>query len=347
MPTRRAFLTDSALAAAATAAAACTETPSAKDTGDSAGDTASGSMANAGTLPDDALDPITTNEAFYHVSISTEDYSESELAAWTITLQNVAGDTVALSMDDLRALVSEDYERTITCISSHDGQAIGNAVWTTVRLTDVLAAVGLDRDGDYVWIEAASGYSTCLPASDLDAGLRLVFGMNGVDLPVDHGGPVRILTPGRYGMKNPKWVTRIAFSAEHLDGFWEAYGWSDAARNQIQAWFLSPLSSTTVTATDRVTVQGCAFAGLSGISRVEVSADDGATWSDAELTYAGGPDVWTLWSFSADIAAAGAYTFKVRATDGSGTLQPDTETVDSGLDGLEKWASVTVTVLDA
>lgn len=331
---RRRFLSR----AAALAAVACTP----EEGGESAKETAADSGVATTADFSGALSPTTANADFYTVSITGAPTVDS--ASWTLSLQNLAGESVVLSLDELRALGASAYERTLTCISSRSGSAIGNAVWEGIRVAELFAAVGLDIDADWVWVEAVDGYTTCLPAGDIDAGMRVVWTMNGEDLPADHGGPARVLTPGRYGMKNPKWITRITLVSAYAEGFWESFGWSDEATNQLQAWFLSPPDDTAVAAGTRVELQGCAFAGAAGISRVEVSTDGGGSWEEAEITYAGGPDVWTLWRFSWTAPASGATALVVRATDGAGKLQVDAEDSDSELDGLESFHGIVVSV---
>ena len=70
----------------------------------------------------------------------------------------------------------------------------------------------------------------------------------------------------------------------------------------------------------RTRVEGIAFAGERGIERVEVSTDDGVTWSDAELHDPFAPLAWRFWSFELD-ATVGTHELRVRATDGKGGLQ--------------------------
>ena len=58
----------------------------------------------------------------------------------------------------------------------------------------------------------------------------LVIEMNGVPLPDDHGFPIRLINPGHYGMKNPKWITEIELTEKDYQGYWESRGWTDEAR---------------------------------------------------------------------------------------------------------------------
>ncbi|MEJ7654589.1 MAG: hypothetical protein WKH64_15315 [Chloroflexia bacterium] len=70
-----------------------------------------------------------------------------------------------------------------------------------------------------------------------------------------------------------------------------------------------------------ITFTGIAFAGNRGISKVEVSTDDGRTWSEATIDYRGGPTTWVLWSHEFSPEEAGDRRAVVRATDGAGEAQ--------------------------
>jgi hypothetical protein len=73
---------------------------------------------------------------------------------------------------------------------------------------------------------------------------------------------------------------------------------------------------------ERTTISGFAFSGAPGISRVEVSADGGATWRDATLDERQDRYSWRLFSHDWKPAAAGKHTLVARATDSSGSVQP-------------------------
>ncbi|MSQ03692.1 MAG: hypothetical protein EXR71_17700 [Myxococcales bacterium] len=329
MPTRRQLLGGLTVAAATTA---CSP-------GSTRGDSAPGAAGAPGASDDDtALEPIVANADFYRVSINSYLPDADWLAAWTLTLADDDGNSVVLTLDELRALGGSEQERTLSCIGSGSGATTGNAMWTARRLDAIFADVGFEPDERLQWLRfyAGDGFYTDLPRSDLAKGLALAWGMNGVDLPGNHGAPLRALVPGRYGMKNPKWIERIEVVETFAEGFWESRGWSQDAEYLTASWFKEPTYGATVT-TEGVWVKGLAFAGERGISRVEVSADGGTSWADAEVTYEGGAGVWTLWRFHFVPPLPGTYTLRVRATAADGEVQPQIEVYDVDLDGLEAW----------
>jgi hypothetical protein len=149
----------------------------------------------------------------------------------------------------------------------------------------------------------------------------LVHAMNGVPLPREHGFPLRIYIPNHYGMKQPKWITKLTVSDRERPGYWVERGWSERAIVQTTSVIDAVAPPTVVNGAKVVPVGGIAFAGARGIGRVEVQVDEGP-WVAAELI---APPVsaltWVLWRYEWPYQP-GAHTFRVRAYDGTGALQP-------------------------
>jgi len=148
----------------------------------------------------------------------------------------------------------------------------------------------------------------------------LVYEMNGVALPVEHGFPLRVYIPNRYGMKQPKWIENIELVADRMPGYWVDRGWDREAY------------VNTVSVVDTVMVDpdqgeagmalcgGIAWASAKGISKVEVQVDS-EDWADAELISPPlSPLNWMLWRYAFPYEP-GRHTVSVRAYDGSGQLQ--------------------------
>jgi DMSO/TMAO reductase YedYZ molybdopterin-dependent catalytic subunit len=329
MPTRRRFL---GRAGAAALFASC-----APATGDKAGDEAGEETGEPGSV--EPVEPITPNDDFYSVAIGGSP-EEGWDAAWTLLVTSADGDEAELDLDALKALGEETVERTLSCIGDSSGWAIGNATWTGVRVTTLLEALGFARAG---WVRADSydGFWSTLP--DSDEGMMLVWGMNGVDLPLGHGGPVRVLTTNRYGMKQPKWVIGVRVTAADETGYWEEKGWSNEATFQVISAFRYPSDGDEV-AMGTIDVTGVAFAGSSPVVKLELSDDDGETWFEAAFTYEGKENVWACWRASWTPAAPGAYTLLARATAADGRVQADDEHYDENYDGLRALARLYVTV---
>ena len=169
----------------------------------------------------------------------------------------------------------------------------------------------------------------------------LAYEMNGATLPDRHGYPLRVVVPGYFGEKNVKWLTKVEVTDANAKGFYEAQGWGPdfivPTRSRIDVpddWMFVSLSKLTAP----IEVKGIAFGGDRGISRVELSFDDGQTWSDAEIYYSGGNLAWSLWKAQWTPATVADYPLLVRATDGEGDVQEWEEDRGpfSGVSGLHR-----------
>ena len=166
--------------------------------------------------------------------------------------------------------------------------------------------------------------------------------MNDATLPSDHGGPLRMLIPNIYGMKNAKWVTNITLTdSEDFKGYWEQQGWDNTATIHTELAITSPSDNNSVKAGVVTTVRGYAFAGNRDIKKVEVSTDGGTTWQEATVKAPLSKNSWSLWSYDWT-AIAGGHTLMVRATDSTGKLQIATKS-DTFPAGSSGWHSINVT----
>lgn len=315
-----------------------------------------GAVAGCDTLvlPDgagedlDEIPPITDNDDFYVTSCCGTPSVDRDAWSMTITDETGGGDVPLATLDlaEVEALGGRDKEHTLQCIGSHpNNQAIGNAIWTGLPFAEILDALGVTAPDSAVEIriEGADGYATSIPITDLDAPIWLVWRMNGEPLPDAHGATVRFLVPGRYGTKNPKWVTKVAFIDTPFVGYWEELGWSNTAEYRANGFIAQPDEGEQIAA-GPVRLLGTAFAGDDPIERVEVSVDGGETWQDATITYANGPDVWTLWAFDWD-ATEGEHTLVVRVTTASGAMSDPAPLGTNLLEGYDGSMQVHVTVL--
>ena len=288
----------------------------------------------------ESIPAITPNEDFYVTSCCGT--PEIDGAAWSCLVRDGETELASFDLAWLEAQTPRDKEHTLECIGAGPyNLAISNAVWTGLPLSELLAALGVSVPAGAIEIVFTSedGYSTSLPVADLDLPIWLVWRMNGEPLPAQHGSPARLLVPGRYGMKNPKWIVEIAFSPEPYTGYWEGYGWSQTAEYKANALIRAPERNETVLA-GPVRAQGTAYAGSDPVVAVQVQVDDG-DWVDAALDYNPGADIWTLWHLDLELPA-GDHTITARCQTASGAASLDTTEGTEGLEGYDGSMRVSV-----
>lgn len=266
---------------------------------------------------------VTPTDSFYNVDINIIKPAVDH-ETWKLKIHGLVDKPYELTYKTLQS----DFEivemaHTLSCISNEvGGDLISTAVWRGVRLKDVLERGGLEDGVVDVVFRAAEGYSDSIPlAKAMEETTLVVFGMNGIPLPREHGFPARIIVPGIYGMKNVKWLTEIEAYAEDYKGYWMVRGWSDIARVKTESRIDVPFDTETVKIGQKPGVlAGVAWAGDRGVTKVEVSADDGRTWTDAVLKREFAPFAWRLWI--ADLPKkTGRQRVMVRAVDKLGAVQ--------------------------
>src|SRR5258708_11800740 len=110
----------------------------------------------------------------------------------------------------------------------------------------------------------------------------VAYELDGAPLPMSHGFPARMIIPGRYGMKGPKWLDSIDMVNQESGGYWEQQGWDRNAVVKTTARIDMPLDGSLVKL-GVVSVSGVAFAGTRRISKVEYSTNGGSSWSEAAV----------------------------------------------------------------
>lgn len=241
---------------------------------------------------------------------------------------------------DLLQFTLVELPCTVACIGNRPGGTmIANAVWTGVPLSLVFGEVGVSNRARYARFEGADGYVTGLPLAYLEQAI-IAYQMNGQPLPLEHGYPARLIVPGFYGYKMPKWITKVILSDQPVEGFWEARGWSADGKVQTTAAILAPRNLERLHGA--VMLNGYAYAGERAITSVEVSID-GADWMPVEVQRRSRYE-WAFWQTLWTPFAAGDYLIKVRATDDTGYTQPDELSDNAYPDGARGLHGVVVRV---
>jgi DMSO/TMAO reductase YedYZ molybdopterin-dependent catalytic subunit len=264
---------------------------------------------------------ITSNAEFYRIDINTRP-PVVDGDSWRLEITGLVENPLSLTLDDIRSRPAVSQVITLQCISNPiAGDLTSTSVWTGVRLKSLLEEAGMLSATQEAFIESADGFYEGVEMADiLDDRTLLVYAMNGVPLPVEHGFPLRIYIPNRYGMKQPKWIERIELIDREGPGYWVERGWSREARPQTVSAIDAVAQAPDEAAAPSLPVGGIAYAGARGISRVEVQVDDGP-WQEASLrTPAVSPLTWVQWRYDWPYQA-GQHVFRVRAHDGEGKLQ--------------------------
>lgn len=226
--------------------------------------------------------------------------------------------------------------------------AMGQAVWSGVRLHDLLERAGVADGALHVALRGADrppkpsvpGFLRSIPlARAVDPSTIVALRMNGEPLQHAHGAPMRLVVPGWTANHWVKWLGAITLQASEAEGFYmqTAYRFPrtpGAPGAPVDPKDMLPLTTFPVKsviarplAGDRMPrgaqeVAGVAFSGDAAIARVEVSVDGGTSWRKAKLEGQGGAGRWQVFRFRFD-AAPGHARAVARATDAKGAVQPE------------------------
>jgi DMSO/TMAO reductase YedYZ molybdopterin-dependent catalytic subunit len=264
---------------------------------------------------------LTTNQDFYRIDINTRP-PEIDANGWQLTLDGMLDNPMTMTIEDILNRPAVTQVVTMQCISNPiGGDLTSSSRWTGIQLGQLLDEAGLQDGAKEVFIESADGFYESVSLEDAhDGRTLLVYAMNGQPLPVEHGFPLRIYLPNRYGMKQPKWIEHMEVVGEERPGYWVERGWSKEAFARTVSVVDTVAVDSVDASADTVPVGGIAWAGDRGISKVEVQVDDGA-WQEAELRAPPlSPLTWVQWRYEWP-RQDGTHTFAVRAYDGSGELQ--------------------------
>lgn len=269
-----------------------------------------------------------------------------DVETWTLTVNGMVDRPLTLRYDDLLALPLYEQYVTIACVSNRiGGDLVGNALWTGVRLKEVLETVGVQAGATQIIGRSVDGFTAGFPtawALDPEREPLIAVGMNREPLPADHGFPARLIVPGLYGyVSATKWLSAIELTTrEAVDGYWIPLGWAKDAPILTQSRIDVPGPGSTIPA-GPTQVAGVAWAPDRGITGVEVRIDD-AGWQAARISSPISDATWVQWALTWP-ATPGRHTIEVRATDGTGATQTDQRS-DPAPDGARGHHTITVNV---
>jgi DMSO/TMAO reductase YedYZ molybdopterin-dependent catalytic subunit len=267
---------------------------------------------------------------------------------WQLRIHGMVDREVTLTYDDLTSLPLFEQYVTIACVSNEvGGRLVGNALWTGVDLREVLDMAGVQPDASQIVGRSVDDFTAGFPtawAMDPERRPMIAVGMNGSPLPVDHGYPARLIIPGLYGyVSATKWLSEIELTTwDGFDGYWIPRGWAKEAPILTQSRIDTPKRGASVPMGAPTAIAGVAWAPDRGVSRVEVSVDDGE-WQEAELSDPINDATWVQWKLAWTPQTGGQHRIRARATDGTGETQTEERTRPDP-DGARGYPEITVDV---
>ena len=157
--------------------------------------------------------------------LSAEATPRIATAGWTFTVDGAVETATVWSWAEMHALPQSSYHGAIHCVTTWSKFDMS---WTGVSVDVLLAAAGPLPEASHVMVHSFTGYTTNVPLADLAGGRAWVaWEVDGAPLPVDHGGPARLLVPHLYFWKSAKWVSRLELLDHDEPGFWERNGYHD------------------------------------------------------------------------------------------------------------------------
>lgn len=265
---------------------------------------------------------VTPTEDFYVVSKNLID-PRVDADRWRLRIGGLTRQMVTLTYADVLAMPSLEQYTTLQCISNEvGGYLMSNALWTGFSLRSLLEKAGPLPEARYVMFRSQDDYTESMPLGfALQDGVILAHSMNGVRLPHKHGFPLRLLAPGKYGVKNPKWITEIMLADREMLGYWQQRDWDKDAEMNTSCRIDMPAHFEVIDERS-YRLRGVAFSGRRGISKVEVSVDGGRSWREAVVKPALSPYTWLLWHYDwTDLPAPASLEIYARASDGEGVVQ--------------------------
>ncbi|MEX2547600.1 MAG: sulfite oxidase [Chloroflexota bacterium] len=282
--------------------------------------------------------------------------------AWSVRVEGVA-DEREVHLDEIRGLTSLTMTTVLQCAGNgraffgHEMRdargpdwAVGassNVTWTGARLADLLTLLGGPASSSARYLTASGGeplpgrraadeeiVERSIPIDKAYKDCILAWEMNGRQLPLEHGGPLRLIVPGYYGVNNVKWVSRIRVSAHESTARVQRSAYRVRPVGQsgdptqptmgemnVKSFVTRPSGSAPISP-GSTRLEGVAFSGERAVTSVELTIDGGNTWQMAEfLDPIVSPYAWRRFASELHLPA-GTHVINSRATDSAGRVQP-------------------------
>jgi DMSO/TMAO reductase YedYZ molybdopterin-dependent catalytic subunit len=307
---------------------------------------------------------FTPNDQFYvrwHWAVIP---SSIDVNTFRLSVRGHVNRDLSLSIDDIRQMPRVELAAVNQCSGNSRSffeprvpgaqwahGAMGNAIWTGVRLKDVLDRAGVKAGAaqvrfnglDEPVVPEAPDFRKSLDLDHArDDEVMIAFAMNGEQLPLLNGFPIRLIVPGWYSTYWVKMLSDIEVLDNPDDNFWmtTAYKIPDTPHASVtpaqtgvkmipinrmvpRSFFTNIASGTTFSAGARTLLRGIAFGGDSGVAKVEFSPDGGKSWQPTMLRKNYGKYSFRQWQADFTMPGRGSHSLMVRCTNTAGDVQPD------------------------
>jgi DMSO/TMAO reductase YedYZ molybdopterin-dependent catalytic subunit len=290
---------------------------------------------------------ITSNDKFF--TIKHFGQPTIDVQAWRLDLAGLLKQRLSLTLDQITARPRQEVTFTIECSGNHGfpftGGLVGNATWAGTPLAPLLEEAGIQDAGTEVVfyahdigtqtvrdLELTTPFARAMSVSEaMSPNNLLCYEMNGRSLPAEHGAPMRLIAPGRYGVANVKWLDRIEVIDTRFMGHFMARDYvtiREEQRDGQAVWVetlvgkarLKSAPARVIHRDGAYRIMGAAWG--APIAMVEVQID-GGPWTPATINEGLGSDfAWKFWSVAWPNVTPGEHSVTSRATDISGDVQP-------------------------
>src|SRR6202048_3976626 len=308
---------------------------------------------------------FTPNDRFYvrwHWALVP---TQVDITTFRLTVHGHVNQNLSLTLDDLQALPGVELAAINQCSGNSRGYfqprvpgaqwshgAMGNARWTGVRLKDVLDRAGVKAGAvqvrfngtDEPVVPDGPDFKKSIDIDHArDGEVMIAYAMNGEQLPLLNGFPLRLVVPGWYSTYWVKMLSDIEVLDKPDDNFWmkTAYTIPDTPHASVtpgqtgvkmvpinrmvsRSFITNIKAEASVPAGAPTLARGIAFGGDAGVAKVDFSADGGKTWQPAKLGEDEGKYSFRQWETRFAITKKGSHSLMVRCTNSDGTAQPDT-----------------------
>lgn len=280
---------------------------------------------------------------------------------WTIVIDGLVEKPLRLSMAQIKKMKTQSFHAVLECSGNGRGLqdpvapgiqwvrgAVGNAEWGGVSVAEILRAAKVKPGAKFARVEGADkpalpsvpGFVRSIPIEKiLDSKTILAFKMNREPMPILHGGPARLILPNWYGQNWIKWVTHITLMDKEDDGFfmkkgyrmpksplkpgeaWDSATGTPISEIRVQALVMHPVPGALLPV-GKISVGGKAFSGKGPIVKVDLSIDQGKTWTRAHLTAQRASGGWQEFEGEFQVLEPGSLTILAKAEDAAGSQQP-------------------------